>query len=191
VEQRADLAAVLDAYRPRSEDGRQDLERMRALVAGSHPWDRSSLLHATGSAIIVHPDSRRVLLRWHERQQGWLQVGGHADPGETSPFRVAMREAQEETGLTDLQSWPESARPLLLQVVIVPVPAGRGEPSHEHADLRYLLASSSPRTAAPESNAARIRWLALEEAMAETSEDNLRECLRRVAELLSLRSAAH
>ena len=101
------LATVLATYSGRSDEEARDLDRIRALTAlagsGGDPWARSSPLHVTGSAVVVHPPSRRVLLRWHDRQQGWLQVGGHADPGEADPFAVALREAREETALTDLE----------------------------------------------------------------------------------------
>src|SRR5713226_3419943 len=106
-----ELAAVLDAYVPRSDQEVADVERLRGVLVGGDAWSRSSPVHATGSAIILHPDSGRVLLRWHERMQAWLQVGGHADPGETTPFLIALREAHEETGLSDLVAWPDSDAP--------------------------------------------------------------------------------
>jgi 8-oxo-dGTP pyrophosphatase MutT (NUDIX family) len=179
-----ELAAVLDAYVPQSDQEAADIQRLRSMSVGPDVWARSSPLHATGSAIILHPDSRRVLLRWHERMQAWLQVGGHADPGETSPFAVAVREAREETGLVDLVPWPNPQQPTVVQVVVVPVPMGRGEPAHEHGDVRYALSTSRPSDATPESLLARLRWIPLEEAIAQVAEDNLRTCLQRVAELL-------
>ena len=178
------LAAVLVAFVPRSREEARDLDRVRALVEGS-PWDRGAPLHATGSALIVHPETRRVLLRWHERQQAWLQVGGHGDPGEDAPFAIALREAEEETGLADLHAWPAGGDPQLIHLVIVPVPAGKGEPAHEHADLRYVLATSTPDAARPENPSAPMRWLTFEEAHDLTGEDNLHETLRRVEQLLS------
>jgi 8-oxo-dGTP pyrophosphatase MutT (NUDIX family) len=171
---------MLDGYAPRSPEEAADLVRVRALLAAGDPWSRALPLHITGSALIVHPPTRRVLLRWHERQQAWLQVGGHADPGESDAFEVAIREAREETGLDDLT--PLRLEPV--QVVIVPVPAGRGEPAHEHADIRYALATASPDLTVAESDAARLRWLTIEQAAAEITEDNLRECLRRIQTLL-------
>ena len=51
-----------------------------------------------------------------------------------------------------------------MHVVIVPVPAGKGEPAHEHADLRYVFATDRPDAVAPESPSARLRWLSLDEA---------------------------
>ena len=142
-------------------------------------------VHATGSAVIVHAETRRVLLRWHERMQAWLQVGGHADPGETDPFLVALREAQEETGLRDLVPWPDSNEPTVVQVVVVPVPAGKGEPPHHHADLRYVLATATPDQATPETETAYLRWLYLEEALSNIAEENLRICLLRIGEMLT------
>jgi len=178
------LARVLDLYTPESEAEARDVARMRRLAAQGDPWDRSILLHATGSAFVVDPRAARVLLRWHERMQSWLQVGGHGETGETHPFDIALREAREETGLGDLASWPDPARPLLLHVVIVPVPAGRGEPEHEHADLRYLLATHQPQDAAPESESAKLRWFCIADALKAASQDNTRETIRRVARVL-------
>lgn len=180
---RAAVAAALRGYEPASDTEARDVERVLELAASGDPWSRSSPLHITGSAVVVHPGSERVLLRWHEHMGRWLQVGGHADPGETDPLRTARREAREETDLTDLVGWPDPRRPRLVHVVVVPVPAGRGEPAHEHADFRYVLATATPDRAAAETAAARLRWLSLAEAAAVVAEDNLHDTLARVATL--------
>ena len=179
------LETVLDGYQPVSDVEAQDVGRIRELAAVGDPWARSSPLHVTGSAVVVHPPTRRVLLRWHDRMQRWLHVGGHAGTGETSAFDVALREGWEETSLPDLSPWPDGARPRLVHVVIVPVPAGHGEPEHEHADLRYLLATGRPEDAIAETAAARLRWLSIADAMAAVAEDNLRVTLERVAKIVA------
>ncbi|HEX6658330.1 MAG TPA: NUDIX domain-containing protein, partial [Ilumatobacter sp.] len=132
-----------------------------------------------------HPPSRRVLLRWHARQQAWLQVGGHGDPGETDPLRIAIREGLEETGLDDLVGWPNGD---VVHVAVVPVPPNRHEPAHEHADVRFVLATQQPDTARPENPTAALRWLTIPEARAMTDEANVRETLTRVEHLFSNRS---
>jgi 8-oxo-dGTP pyrophosphatase MutT (NUDIX family) len=176
------LATILDGYQPEGHAEAADLRRVLALAEGvGDPWRRELPLHVTASALIVHPSTARVLLRWHERQQAWLQVGGHGDPGESDALAIALREAAEETGLADLAPWPDGH---LQQVVIVGVPAGNGEPAHEHADLRFFMATQAPEAVRAENEQAPLRWLSLAQAREATSEANLREALTRLERLL-------
>ena len=178
-----DVRDLLDHYHPADAAEAADLERILAMVQSSRdPWRRDIPLHVTASALIVDPVGRRVLLRWHQRQQAWLQVGGHGDPGESDPLDIALREAREETGLADVTPWPDKS---LRHLVIVSVPAGGAEPAHEHADLRFILATDDPDAARPERDDAPLRWLSFAEALTLTAEENLRETLARAERLLS------
>jgi 8-oxo-dGTP pyrophosphatase MutT (NUDIX family) len=180
---RPTLAILLDTYCPDGEAEIADFKRLRALAdVAEDLWRRDIPLHVTASALIVHPPTARVMLRWHERQQAWLQVGGHGDPGETDPLAIALREAQEETGLADLAPWPDAE---IRHMVIVGVPPGKGEPAHEHADIRYIMATQAPDAARAENENAPLRWLSLAEAHDATSEPNLRETLDRAGRLLA------
>jgi 8-oxo-dGTP pyrophosphatase MutT (NUDIX family) len=173
---------LLRGYDPQGPEETADVVRIMAMAESSEePWSRDLPLHLTASALVVHPASGRVLLRWHTRQQAWLQVGGHGDPGEHDGLAIALREAAEETGLSDLGPWPDAA---LRHVAIVPVPAAGREPAHEHADLRFLLATRTPEAIVAERPDAPMRWLSLAEADELAGEDNLRETLSRVGHLL-------
>ena len=177
------VAELLARHRPRDGAEAADLDRSRELArTAADPWLRSLPLHFTASALVVHPPSARVLLRWHQRQQAWLQVGGHGDPGETDPVAIALREGHEETGLADLVPWPDAA---LLQVAIVDVPARGDEPDHQHADLRFILATGEPDTARPESPDAPLRWLTVPEARQVSTEANVRDLLARADRLFA------
>jgi len=174
----------LAGYQARGETEAADMARMRRLAAAeTDPWSRSLPLHFTASALVLHPDSARVLLRWHPRMRLWLQAGGHGDPGESDPLRIALREAREETGLRDLVPWPDGA---LMHAVVCQVPAGKGEPAHEHADLRYFLATGDPDAARPEHADAPLRWLTIPEARELVGGNNLRHTLDRAESLLAL-----
>ena len=177
------IVSMLGRYRPRDEAEAADLRRLLAFAqSADDPWLRSLPLHITASALVVHPESGRVLLRWHQRQQAWLQVGGHGDPGESDPLAIALREAGEETGLTDLAPWPDDA---IRHVVIVGVPASSQEPAHEHADVRFVLATAAPDATRPENKDAPLRWLSPGQARELTSCANLRETLLRIEPLLA------
>ena len=176
------VAHLLARHRPRDAAEAADLDRSGALAQAADPWLRSLPLHFTASALVVHPASARVLLRWHQRQRAWLQVGGHGDPGETDPVAIALREGREETGLADLVPWPDAA---LLQVAIVDVSARGDEPDHQHADLRFILATAEPDAARPESPDAPLRWLTVPEAREVTTEGNVRDLLARADSLFA------
>ena len=46
---------ALDGYRAATSEEIADLARLRDLLAGGDPWSRSTPLHVTGSAVVVHP----------------------------------------------------------------------------------------------------------------------------------------
>ncbi|MEV6716626.1 NUDIX domain-containing protein [Lentzea sp. NPDC051208] len=174
-------ATLLDAYRPADDTEAADVARLVELIkAEDDPWSRALPLHLTSSALVVHPQTQRVLLRWHQKMGSWLQIGGHGDPGESDPFDVVLREGREETNLADLRPWPVAE---LTHVVVVPVPESPKEPAHDHADLRFVLATDTPDEARPEKPTAPLRWLTVPEALDLVAEDNLRDTLSRVARL--------
>ena len=179
-----DLVTLLNRYRPQGDAETADIQRVHAVLAiAGDPYQRDLPLHVTASALIVHPPTARVLLRWHQRQQAWLQVGGHGDPGETDPLAIVAREAEEETGLSDLAPWPDAE---IEHVVIVNVPPGKGEPAHQHADVRFFMTTQAPDAIRAESAHAPLRWLTLAGARDLTSEPNLRETLARLERLLRI-----
>jgi 8-oxo-dGTP pyrophosphatase MutT (NUDIX family) len=173
----------LAGYQPLGAAETADVERVRQLLAsGQDPWSRAAPLHLTASALVLHPATGRVLLRWHQRQQRWLQVGGHGDPGETDPLAIALREAAEETGLPDLRPWPDER---LCHMVICDVAPGKGEPAHQHADLRYFFATQLPEAIRPEDEGSPLRWLTIGEAREVVGTNNITVTLDRAEPLLA------
>lgn len=175
---------MLTGYQAAGEAEAADLERMCRLAAAPDPWSRAAPLHFTASALVLHPESGRVLLRWHVKHGKWLQVGGHGDRGETDPLAIALREAREETGLTDLVPWPDAA---LRHLAVCHVPASRAEPEHEHADLRYFLSTGEPDAIKPENPESPLRWLTIDEARDLVGASNLRDTLDRAESVLGIR----
>jgi 8-oxo-dGTP pyrophosphatase MutT (NUDIX family) len=94
--------------------------------------------HITGSAWIVNESLDSCLLIHHRKLGVWLQLGGHAD-GESNILNVAVREAEEESGLIDFKVLSEE----IFDVDVHAIPARLGEPAHFHYDVRFLLQASS------------------------------------------------
>jgi 8-oxo-dGTP pyrophosphatase MutT (NUDIX family) len=89
--------------------------------------------HFTGSAFVVSADGRRTLLTHHRKLDRWLQPGGHAD-GDADLARVALREAEEETGLRDLVVEPD-----VFDLDRHAIPARKVDPEHWHYDVRFVV----------------------------------------------------
>src|SRR5688572_10916647 len=82
--------------------------------------------HFTASALVVDAPGERGLLTHHKKLDRWLQLGGHCD-GDSNFAAVALREAQEESGIEGLSIDP---RPLDLDIHTIP--ARTGDPEHLH-----------------------------------------------------------
>lgn len=106
-----------------------------ALLADAEdPFVRGRLAgHFTASAWLVDAAGERLLMTHHRKLERWLQLGGHAD-GDRDLAAVALREAEEESGLTDLVVEPE-----IFDLDRHWIP-GRGDvPGHWHYDVRYVV----------------------------------------------------
>lgn len=90
--------------------------------------------HLTASMLVLDESRGRVLLTLHAKSGRWFQLGGHAEPGDTTLAGAALREALEESGLagSDLRATPT---PVLLDEHPVPF-CGPGEDVH-HLDVVF------------------------------------------------------
>lgn len=126
------------------------------------PFSRGHFVpgHFTASCYIV--DERgRLLLHHHRRLDRWLQMGGHIESTE-SPEAAALREGREESGLNDLVIAGGIA-----DLDVHAIPAGKGEPDHEHFDVRYVARTASPERLVIDRNESnRLEWFTLDQAAA-------------------------
>jgi 8-oxo-dGTP pyrophosphatase MutT (NUDIX family) len=171
--QRTWLAAI-DAYAGAFPAEHASVAHFREIMGGhSDAAERTRLEgHLTGSAWLVSADGERVLLTHHRKLNAWLQLGGHAD-GDTDLVRVALREAEEESGLRDLL-----VDPAIFDIDRHRIPARANEPAHWHYDVRYVVRAtcSEEYIVGDESHA--LAWRAIAELVHEVGVD---ESVRRMA----------
>lgn len=138
-----------------------------------HAFERADLWgHFTGSSWLVDATGQRVLLTHHRKLDRWLQLGGHAD-GDADLARVALREAEEESGLADL-----IIEPLIFDIDRHRIPA-RGEvPEHWHYDVRYVVRANGNEDFVVSEESHALAWRDIAELAGDAALD---ESLRRMA----------
>ena len=120
-------------------------------------FERSLLIgHVTGSAWIVDKSRQFTLLTHHRKLDKWFQTGGHCD-GDSDVLNVAMKEAMEETGLTDIQA----ISPNIFDIDIHEIPERKGVPTHLHYDVRFLLEADMNEPLIISSESSDLAWIEL------------------------------
>lgn len=110
--------------------------------------------HITGSAWLVNKDMTKALLMHHTKLDKWLQLGGHCD-GEPDVLSVAIKEAQEESGIDDIV--PVSLK--IFDIDIHPIPENSKEKAHYHYDVRFLLKVASNEDIIQNHESRELRWI--------------------------------
>ena len=128
--------------------------------------------HFTGSAWLVSADGQRVLLTHHRKLARWLQLGGHAD-GDADLARVALREAEEESGLVDLV-----VEGGIFDLDRHAIPARGADPEHWHYDVRFVVRATGSEQFAISEESLELAWKPIAEIAADPAAD---ESMRRMA----------
>ena len=140
----------------------------------------NEMAHFTASCWIVNPARTHALMAFHNLYQSWAWLGGHAD-GEEDLLRVALREANEESGIV-------GARPLINEIFSLEilgvdghVKRGRYVATHLHLNCTYLLEADDRlpiRVKADENSA--VRWIPCADVEAEVREPEMRVVYRKL-----------
>ncbi len=177
---REPVLKLLQAYQPFQNADKQARDETLAFVRTTENcFERTSLCgHLTGSAWIVNPSHNMALLTHHRKLNRWLQLGGHAD-GDPDIFRVAHREALEESGLTRITPFSTE----IFDIDIHEIPARASEPRHKHYDLRFLFEAdpSLPLVISDESHD--LQWIAYDQLEQYETDQSVLRLMRKTLRL--------
>ncbi len=142
--------------------------------------------HFTSSAWIVNQDRSKVVMAYHNIYQSWSWIGGHAD-GDADLLHVALKETEEETGLTAIA--PVSNDIYSLEILGVPAHVKNGEPiaTHLHLNVTYLIEAdeNEKTTIKPDENSA-VRWMDLDEAVKACTEPEMKVVYQKLNDKLKM-----
>ena len=171
-----ELARQLREYGARWPAEAETVRRFVEFLA-SQPdaFERSLAIgHVTGSAWLVDRAGTRVLLTHHKKLGIWVQLGGHAD-GDADAFRVARREAEEESGLADL----EPVAPEIFDIDVHRIPARGAEPEHLHWDVRYAFRATGSEAFCVSDESHELAWIEVGALETVTREESMLRMARK------------
>ena len=134
------LREQIEAYQPFNEQEAFDKKAILAFIDRNPDYLlRSNLMaHFTVSTIVVNPAMDKVLFAHHNIYKSWGWLGGHND-GDEDILNVAMKETEEESGLTKIK--PYSKEIFMLDTIYVPnhIKHGKHVSDHLHLNATFLV----------------------------------------------------
>ena len=181
------LIDMLEKYIP---DCEQEIQDKRMILQYAHRHTdillrSNETAHFTASPWIVNAARTHVLMIHHNLYNSWSWVGGHAD-GEANLLCVALREAQEETGISKFRPLSEDIFSLEIMPVQAHFKRGKYVVPHLHLNATFLIEADDHQflRSKPDENSA-VRWFSLDEAVQFCSEPPMKIIYRKLNEKLS------
>ncbi len=162
----ADASAVLAGWDAPSAEQAALRDRYLAVLAASPAAMTRACRpdHLTASTLVLSADGASALLTLHAKAKAWFQFGGHCEEGDATLAAAALREAREESGLTDLVLDPV---PVQLSEHAVPFCGGPlsvteagGDPTRQvhHLDVRFVALAPAGAAPAVSEESLDVRW---------------------------------
>jgi 8-oxo-dGTP pyrophosphatase MutT (NUDIX family) len=163
------LQELLKQYSQRWPQESDVVDRFLTLLqTESNAFMRSAVKgHITGSAWLVDTTGEHVLLTHHRKLGIWVQLGGHAD-GEQDVLSVAMKEVEEESGISTMSAFSHE----IFDLDIHTIPARPEAPEHAHYDVRFAI--TTPVTSYIVSDESHdLAWVRISEIDSYTTEESM------------------
>ncbi len=130
--------------------------------------------HVTGSAWILDESRKNVLMMHHRKLDKWFQPGGHCD-GDNDVLRVALKEAHEETGVTDIEVLSHE----IFDVDVHEIPERKGILAHFHYDIRFLFEVDKGIQLIGNAESNDVAWVKLPEVKSHNDSDSIMRMVRK------------
>jgi len=174
---RKKLLDLLENHNPSDNNERMMTNETIEFVKTNEGCFKRELLigHVTGSAWIVNDARTHVLMMHHRKLNQWFQPGGHCD-GDPDVLNVALKEANEETGLENLKVVDGE----IYDVDVHLIPERKGVPTHYHYDIRFLIEAdmNEPLIVTEESND--LAWVSLDKIAEHNDSESIMRMARKI-----------
>ena len=126
-------------------------------------YRESELFHITSSSFTMNKTLDKVLMVHHNIYNSWSWIGGHAD-GEENLLSVALREIQEESGVSKMKAERDKAISLDILTTNGHIKRGKYVSSHLHLNISYYIIADEDEELhiKPDENSG-VKWIPVDE----------------------------
>lgn len=136
--------------------------------------------HFTSSAFIINQDKTKVLMAFHNIYKSYSFLGGHLDL-EFDTLKVAIKEANEESSITNLKLLVKE--PISLDIISVAghLKKGKFVSSHVHLNVTYLFqANDKDFIQNKEDENSSVAWLLIDELDKIVTEEDMKIIYKKI-----------
>ena len=150
------LKSLLLNYYPAEAEEKRFKDQMLEFIQTHDACFERSLLagHITASCWLLNQGGTHALLLHHRKLDRWFQLGGHCD-GDPNVLAVAIKEAQEESGIFGIQAVTGD----IFDIDIHLIPENSKERAHLHYDVRFLLQVNSEEEPSKNIESKQLKWV--------------------------------
>lgn len=170
------LKEQIESYNPYNEQEENDKEMiLKYIDTFSDVLTRDNkMCHFTASNWITNKNKTKILMCYHNIYKSWAWTGGHCD-GNSNLLNVALKEAEEETGLKTIK--PLSNEIFSIQILSVDSHKKRGVfiPTHLHLDCCFILeADEKEDLKIKEDENSGLKWVEIDNVLNIVNENNMK-----------------
>lgn len=181
-----DLKKYVSSYQPVNAQEAIDQENMlHYLDTFDDLLFRTNIFgHFSSSGFITNKTRDKILLIHHNIYKSWGWTGGHMD-GDDDFVAVALKEAQEETGINDFSFVTTDIASLDILEVPGHFKNGKYVSAHVHLSLAYLLeADEDDAVFVKEDENSGVAWFPIDKVLDACSEEHMKPVYQKLLDRL-------
>lgn len=176
------LKEQIEKYIPYNEQEESDKELMLEYIDIFEDVlaRKNRMCHFTASNWIVNKERTKVLMIYHNIYKSWAWTGGHTD-GNSDLLYVAIKEAEEETGLDNLKLLSDGIYGLQILTVDSHIKRGKFVSSHLHLDCCFLFeADEKDELRIKEDENSAVKWIDIDKVTKITNEEKMKPIYKKL-----------
>ena len=174
----------IERYNPINEQEKKDKEIILDFIKKNANvlFRNNEIAHRTSSGFIVNKSRNKTLMIHHNIYNSWGWTGGHAD-GNSDLIKVAIKEAQEETGIKHVKPIINDICSIDILPVNAHIKRGKYVASHLHLSIAYLLeADENEKLVIKIDENSDVKWIDIDKIFEVSNEEHMKYIYKKLIE---------